>query len=225
MIRNFIFACFFMAVPAVAAPRGIAVLPFVNNSIADHDAMQPLSFGFAGMLSTELARIGSLKLVERAMLDKALHEMALSQSGVFSDSQGLQAGKIAGADFLLLGSYNLGFDGRMRIDARIIAVETGVTVQAAEVTGPKKKLFELVSRLSLKLAKGIAAALTKAEQKSLQQETPGSFEAFVFYSSGVAAESAGDTAKARILYGKAIDAGGPDFLAAKQRRDALGAMR
>jgi TolB-like protein len=205
---------------AGAGQKSVGVLPFTNNCIANREKMQPLSLGLADMLSTGLSQVKSLRVVERAGLQKVLAEIALAQSGVMDESQTKEAGKMAGADVLLLGSYNLGYDGTIRIDARLVDVETGAALKAEEVTGPKKKIFELVSRLVFKLASNLASSISAAEKKAIEKKETAGFDAFVAYAQGVSAETAGDTASARACYSRALELS-KKYGAAKARLAAL----
>jgi TolB-like protein len=200
--------------------KTVGIPPFANNSLADHDAMQPLSQGLADMVSTGLSAAGALKIVERVQLQKVLREIALSQSGLIDESSATQVGKIAGADILLVGSYNLGFDGSIRIDARLVDVETGVTVKAEEVTGSKMRIFDLVSRLNFKLAYNLVPSLDKSEKKIIQAREDASFESLVLYSQGVTAEDNNDNVHAKEYYEKALKQSS-HFHAAQNRLAAL----
>jgi curli biogenesis system outer membrane secretion channel CsgG len=203
-----------------AGPKTVGILDFTNNSLAERENMQPLSQGLSDMVTVGLGSVRSLRIVERAGLQKIAKEIALSQSGLIADSSAQQAGKMAGADILLLGSFNLGFDGAIRIDARLVNVETGVTIKAEEVTGPKRKIFDLVSRLNLKLASNLAPSLDKAEKKAVAARDDASFEALLFYAKGVTAETNDDTTGAKAFYTKALSLS-KKYHAAEKRLAAL----
>ncbi len=86
---------------------------------------------------------------------KALSEMAFQASGLTSES-GVRVGKLAGAEWLLAGSFTE-LRGSLTLSARVIKVETGETVAAASETdatehtlAPPEK--SIVKRASLALA-------------------------------------------------------------------------
>jgi len=209
-----------IALEAGAESLNVGVIPFVNNSIAEREAMQPLSMGLADMLSTRLSQVKSLTVVERAGLQKVLAEIALSQSGAMDESRIKEAGRVAGADVLLIGSYTLGYDGAIRIDARLVNTETGLTIKAEEVTGQKKKILALVSRLSFKLALDLTPSISASEKKAIGKKENAGFDAVVAYAEGIAAESAGDSAAARACYTRALSLS-PDYRAAQARLATL----
>jgi TolB-like protein len=200
----------------------VGVMPFANNSLSGKEAVEPLSKGLADMMMTELAKIKALKLIERAQMDKIMRELNLSLSGAVDDSSMKAAGKMLGADMLLLGSFNQGFDNDIRIDARLVKVETGVTVKAEEVTGKTKKLFKLVQKLSFKIADHLNLKLSKEEKNAIEETDNEEMEALMCFSKGLDVEDKGDFAQAKALYEKALSIN-PKYSRAKKQLDALNA--
>ncbi|OGK07270.1 MAG: hypothetical protein A2519_14180 [Candidatus Raymondbacteria bacterium RIFOXYD12_FULL_49_13] len=182
----------------------VGVMPFANNSLADREAMQPLCKGLADMMTTEMGKIKSITVIERANLEKVIAEMGLAQAGLVDEASAAQAGKLLGADILLLGGFNNSFGGEIRIDARLVKVETGEMVKAEEITGSTKKLFKLLKKLSFKMAGNLDLKLTKDEKKALDNLDNEDFEALMCYSKGLEAEDAADYALAAQMYRKAL---------------------
>ncbi|MDW7681367.1 MAG: CsgG/HfaB family protein, partial [bacterium] len=107
----------------------IAILDFSNNCLFDKDKYASLSPGLAEILITELNKIQSIQIVERQKINQLIQEMQLAQSGLVSEETGVQVGKLVGAKYLVFGSYMV-FDKKIRVDVRIVEVETGVTIKA-----------------------------------------------------------------------------------------------
>lgn len=200
--------------------RTIAVLYFENNSLAKKQEMEPLRKGLADMLITELSKIEQLQVIERAQLQQIMEEMALGQSGMVDQSSAQQVGKLLGAQTLLLGSFMNMLDGKMRIDVRIVQVETGLTLKAEEETGKPKELYEIVKKLVAKIAKDLDIKLTAADAKRLSQVENKSFDAALYYAKGLEYEDAGDFANAKTMYQKALKVN-KKFEKAKERLVAL----
>ncbi len=184
--------------------KTIAVLYFQNNSLADRQNMEPLQKGLADMLITELSKIQALKVIERNQLQQMIEEMKLGQSGMVDEQTAQKVGSLLGAQTLLLGSYVAMFGGKMRIDARIVEVETGRTIEAEEVTGKVKDLFKLVQKLSGKIAKALNVKLTKADKKRLKTVQNKSFDAALYFSKGLEFEDAGQLDQAKTMFQKAL---------------------
>jgi TolB-like protein len=165
--------------------KTIAILYFENNSTFQKEELDVLSKGLADMLITELSKIESLVIVERAQLQQILEEMKLGMTGVIDDKTAQQVGKILGVQHLLLGSFMNMFGDKLRIDARIVAVETGLTVKAEEETGKLNNLFDMVQKLTKKFTKDLDVKLTKQDKERLEGSENESLEAILLYSRGL----------------------------------------
>jgi TolB-like protein len=182
----------------------LAVLYFENNSLSQKEEMNPLCKGLTDMLITELSKIEQFQVVERAQLQQMIEEMKLGQSGILDPQSAVQVGKMLGAQNLLLGSFMNMFDGQIRIDVRIVNVETGVTIKAEEVTGKPKDLYKLIQKLVLKISDNLNIKLSKAETQQLETVENTSFTAALYYAKGLEYEDSGDVPHAVEMYEKAL---------------------
>jgi TolB-like protein len=194
----------------------LAVLDFENNSFFKPEEVQSLSKGLAQIMITELNGSGAIQVVERQKLRSLMDELKLSQSGMVSEQGSLQVGRLIGAQHLVFGGYMVMMDDKIRIDVRIVEVETGLTLKAGEVTGKTKDVLSLVQKLGNKILKDLNVRLAEGG------ETPGriSIDALKLFSKGVEFEDKGDTARALECYRKALDLE-PDFQQAKDRAARL----
>ena len=90
--------------PARAAELRVAVLAFDNAGPAEFEA---LGKGLQSMVTTDLAAVSALRLVERARLDDVLAEQKLGRSGAVDPKTAARIGKLAGASHLVAGSYTV----------------------------------------------------------------------------------------------------------------------
>ena len=70
-------------------------------------------------------------VVEREKLEIALRELNLGSSSLADTSTRLRIGRIAGARLMIFGAYQVVAD-QMRLDLRIVDVETGRIIKTAE---------------------------------------------------------------------------------------------
>lgn len=211
----------FAMIPLPAtSQQTLAVLDFDNNSIFDRERFEPLRKGLAHMFTSELAKITALHLVERADLQRVIEEMKLAQAGMVDAATAQQVGKLVGAQNLLLGGFIALGGGKMRIDVRIVAVETGRTVKAEEKTGKENQLFEMVAVLNRKLIRDLAEKISEKDEAMLAELRNVKFSAMLLFSQGVAAEDKGSLAVAREKYRAALKEDG-GFAAAKARLAAV----
>ncbi len=208
---------------AAAAQRTLAVLYFENNSLAKKAEMEPLRKGLGDLFITEFAKIEQFQVVERSQLQQIFEEMKLGQSGMLDAGSAQQVGKLLGAQNLLLGSFMNMFDGKLRIDIRIVEVETGLTLKAEEETGPPKDLYKLINKLVGKTLKDLDIRISKADMQRLSQVENTSFDAALYYAKGLEYEDADDLGNAKKMYQLALKKN-EKFRKAQERLQALDKM-
>lgn len=185
--------------PPAAPPKTLAIFNFENNSVTDSAQYAPLSKGIPAILITELSHAGpSLKLIERSKIASLLKETALTQSGGVDESTAIQAGKILGAEAIAFGSFIV-LGPQVRIDTRIIGVETSEVVMAESITGDSKEFMTLIGRLGAKIAGSL-----NARTRPPSGGSGGDIQAAVLFSRGVDAWDRGDRQRAGDLFGQAV---------------------
>lgn len=171
----------------------LGIMYFDNHTMSsDHDSLDRLRMGIVGALITELSKVEKLIIVERTKIDELRNEIEMQWKGDGFDQQTVQKfGKLLGAQALCFGQFtdlpdtivsggcSMPFFKRtsgkdeMRIDARIVVVETGAIIKAEEITGQKKELFRLIKSLGLKIADrletDLGVTITKADRIAIQK--------------------------------------------------------
>ncbi|HNW60618.1 MAG TPA: CsgG/HfaB family protein [bacterium] len=208
------------AVQESPGKRTLAVLDFENNSLKDKAEMDPLCKGLSDMLITELSKVQAFQIVERANLQQILEEMKLGQSGMIETSAAQEVGKMLGAQNLILGSFMKMLDGKLRIDARLVEVESGKTLMAEEETGSPNDLAKMVTNLVNKNIKSMNVSLSGEERKALREPDNNSFDAALLFARGIDFEEKGNLTEARRCYLQALKLN-PKFRRARARLLAL----
>lgn len=182
------------------APKTLAILPFENNSITDPEHYAPLSKGLPAMLITDLNRSGSmLQLIERTKIQDLLKEMTLSQSGSVDESTAVSVGKVLGAQTIAFGSFIV-LGSNVRMDVRIIKVETSELVMAESIMGDSDDFMDLERSLAQKIAASLKVAFTPETTASKSD-----INAALYFSKGLEAWDRGDQAEAKRLFNKCIE--------------------
>ncbi|MCK5164687.1 MAG: hypothetical protein KAQ72_13265 [Desulfobacula sp.] len=180
-------------------PKTLAIFPFENNSVTDPERYAPLSKGLSAMLITDLDKSGtSLNLIERDKIQAILKEIALSQSGGVDTATAVKAGKILGAQTIAFGSFMV-LGKTVRIDIRIIEVETSEMLMAESITGDSDLFMDLEQKLAKKIAGSLKIALKPGKTKSGND-----INAALYFSRGLDALDKGDKAGAKKLFKKCI---------------------
>ncbi len=187
---------FSAALPGFAAESAVSVLYFQNT--ARNAELDWLSKGMADMLITDLAGTGKLAVVEREELQKLLTEQELALSGLFDEQGAVKIGKLLSASRIVMGSFIV-MQGTLRVDAKLVDVETARVLKAVQSTGELSGLFDVEKRLALGLLKemGVEASGQPASGGT------GSVEAAKAYYTGMSLLDSGDYAKAAAQFRQA----------------------
>ena len=192
-------ALFPVLTPAVDGINTLAILPFENNSITDPEKYGPLSNGLAAMLITDLNKNKSvLKVIERNKIKAILKEIAFGQTGGVDQSTAIEAGKILGAQSIGFGAFTI-MGEMIRIDMRIIKVESSELVMAESISGATNNFMALEMDLAAKIAKALKTELNGASGNSQS-----SLDAALYFAQGIDALDTGQKQKAETLFNKAI---------------------
>lgn len=207
------------ATPGKTRPT-VAVLAFDYGG--KDPAFEPLREGLAQMLIADVPSFVNVNVVERVRLKALIEEQKLGRSGRVDSSTAARLGKLLGARFLVLGNY---FDlaQSMRIDARIVEVETGKIVRAVGVSGAGSDFLGLEQDLAGKLGDALTAALPQLEKTSPPvRPKPAKVKSSTVatYGRALLALDDGKKAEAKTLL-KNVVAEAPEFQLAKSDLNAL----
>lgn len=202
--------------PAVAQESGLPTLAVLD--LKDGGSMGPdvqdlsnLGAGLAMMLTTEMMRNPRATLVERDQIKQLVAEQGLTLSGMVDAATAIEVGKLLGARYMLFGTYT-DVMSRLRIDVRVVEVETGRLRQAKEVTRPREDVFESVAELAEMIFDDLE--LTPAQR--LPERKPAPAPAVIFFSKGIGFEDRGDTEQAKAMFRRALEIF-PEYEEARER--------
>jgi len=209
-----------------ADAKRIAVIYFDNGS--DNKELSRLRKGLTDMLISDLTKIKMLNVVERARLEEILKEQKLNNSKEFDASTATKVGKLLGVEYILTGSF-FELMGSLRIDARIIDVETGKIIKSDGVDGATPTFFDLEKKLVVKIANGLNVDMDVSNVETSSKEASGtkakakaslSYASSLLYSDGLDLMDKGETTKAIESFKKVLEKN-PDFLPAQQALNKL----
>ena len=180
--------------------QSLAVEPFEN--LTGDSGQVYLAKGITDQLETELAQIGSLRVI------------GLPEAG--GNPAAIEAARRLGLEAVLSGSLQRG-GSNVRITARLKSTETGQALWARSFDGDLTTILQLQADVARAVAERIRVSLTPGERSriagSRPQVTPAAYEAYV---RGAYFQDKGTKASFRTAIGyftKAIDAD-PTFAAA-----------
>lgn len=127
-------------------PTRVAIISF-DNSSGKESEYGDLGGPLRDMLTSDLNSVENLSMVDRQALQKVLEEQNLNNSKKFDQSTATKIGKLLGAEMIITGTYFEMF-GSLRVDAKLINVETGEIAFSVGADGAREKFFDLKNNLA-----------------------------------------------------------------------------
>ncbi|RME24049.1 MAG: hypothetical protein D6798_12170 [Deltaproteobacteria bacterium] len=190
---------------AAATPAGattVAVLPLTRGAASEE--YDGLGQALAGMLISDLSATPGLVMVERDRLDALLSEIALSDQGFLDPATAQQLGRGLGAEVILTGSYSVVAD-RFLLDARLVRVESGEILDAADAQGSVTDFVAVEKLLVEELLDELDVTLSLGDRRRLMLQAPTEdFAAFASWGEGLARRQQGDLDAARAAFERAL---------------------
>ena len=196
-------------------PSTLAILPV---TISGDSSFQPLSRGLAELMTSDLALVRSLRLLERVQIGALLDELKLGQSQRGDPTTAARVGRLLRAERMVQGVASLTMDGPVRLSATVVRGD-GTVRSGAEANGTFKQLLDLEKQLVFSLAAQLGIQLTDAERQRILRQGPRNLAAFLAYSEGLDAMDRGDYRAAAAAFGAAVRAD-PSFQQAQQQQQA-----
>lgn len=195
-------------------PNVIAIVPMEYQG--GDDQFEPLGRGLAEMLTTDLANVGRLQVVERIRLQAILDELELSRSEYVDQATAPRVGRLLGAGRLVGGAY-LVADEEIRLQVTLADVATGErSPQLENQRASLDDLFALQTKVAFSIVDQLGVDLTPQERASIQEVPTQDIQAFLAYSRGLMEEDRGNYGAAVQHYQEAHEID-PDFQQAAQR--------
>jgi len=144
----------------------VAALKFSNNSGAEYNY---LGDSILETLTDSLTKETGLCFVERANLEKAIEEQKLGMTGIVDAKTAPKVGKIAGAKYLLTGSYKV-TDNTLKIFSQVIDSSNGASLLKVTEEGDVKNSKEVVEKLAGKISSGLLKEKQKEKDEQAIQE-------------------------------------------------------
>jgi curli biogenesis system outer membrane secretion channel CsgG len=202
---------------------GIAVLPFENGGSYGQakENFEALGIGFQQMLTTELAQNPAFRVVDRSQIKQLLAEQDLGAQGRVDANTAAKLGKVVGAKYVVLGGF-VDFYGDMRLDARIVNVETSEILKTVSGRDKRENLYASVTKLAADVTKGVNLPALPRQAMEQRENRKVPTEAVTYYSRALLYADRGNKEKAAELFKQAISVF-PEYSEAKQGLQQLSA--
>ena len=195
--------------------KTMAIIDFKNSSIDQKAKFDPMEQGFADLMIHRLNNSTGLKVIERERIQWILNEINIQDK--YNMEEAVRMGKQLGVHAVLLGSFII-FNDEIWLGARLVKVETSEILLADEIKGEVDEFFDLVEKLSEKIADKIDVSL-KQEEAGISSETK-SLDAMLSYSEGLQMLEEGKYKDAYNKFLKALEFD-PDYELAKAKAESI----
>lgn len=202
-------------------PEWSITVPPLRVASAD-SSLEPLGYGLADLVATDLARIGRLEVVERTHLNALLRELELGASDRADAAAAPRLGRLLGARRVVHGTLTALPRERLRIDANVSDVATANVSETPASASSLEDIFDAQKRLTLRILETLGITPTPAERAAIEQRPTTNLAALLAYSRGVRDEAHGRVERAVDEYSRALAVDRGFELARIRLRDAGG---
>jgi serine/threonine-protein kinase len=157
------------------APPTLAVMDFVN--LARSPELDWLGSGIAETLSTDLAKVKSVRVVSRSRIATAKPRSADEQHDA---ARAIELGRQLGVRWVVTGAYQRN-GGRIRVTTTLIDPATGDSLGAGKVDGQWEELFDVQDRVAGAVLEALTIRLSTTEQERLVPAETRDLEAYEHY--------------------------------------------
>lgn len=202
---------------------GIAIMTFENGGSfgLDSENFDALRVGLQQMLITEFAANPGIRVVDRHSINDLIAEQDLGASGRVDGATAARIGNIVGARYMVLGGF-IDFYGDMRLDIRIVDVETSEIVETQQVRDNRENLYDMVTRLARQITQGLdLPRLPEAIREARAERPSPPSNAVQFYSRALLYADRGNAERAAQLFNRALEEF-PQYTEATEGLEQLG---
>ncbi len=198
----------------------IAVANFDGSHLTAETA--PIARGLAEFTAIDLAKVSSLRVVDRQKIDVILKELELSASGLTDGTSGPRVGRLLGSRRVVAGTVTSLGEGAIRLDGAIVNSTDGSSVTTRTSEGDLTRLFRMQKEFVFRIIDDLGITLSIEERDAIAEVPTESYLAFLAYCRGLEYQNSGLYGAARHSYEQAAQAD-PGFSVAASRSQSMAA--
>jgi len=184
-------------------PNSIAVLYFDNQT--KNPRYDLLQKGLALMLTTDLAKVSGLQVMERARLQALIEELDLGQTVLAKASTSPRIGNLLAVQHLVSGRFSQGSLDELAINSDLFKLPSGKMVNQAEAKGLFADIFKLEKLILFAIIDALDPSMvTKEEREDLHKPLTNSLEALFAFFAGLEHSDNHNPAEAHKAYQRAL---------------------
>lgn len=199
----------------------IAVFPF--RYAGQDSQFVHLGYGLSEMISIDLAKVNSLKVLERVRLQALAAELEFAQTNLVEQATAPRTGLLLGAGKIISGALDVQQQKELRVDV----IASDIRQDYAARTASKSDALDQFYRLEKSIVFGILAEmgieLTRDEQEEILRIPTRNLQAFLMFCRGLEQEGSGRYLAAYRSFSRAAELD-PTFRAASEKLEMTGAL-
>ncbi len=180
----------------------IAVVDFDNTHLPPE--LAPVSKGLAEFTALDLAKIKSLRVVDRAKIDVILKELQLSSSQYADPATAPRMGRLLGSNRLVTGSVLGVGDDEIKLDGAVVSTRDSTARMTEAAEGELEKIFTLQKEFVFDIVDRLDIELSPEERDAIQTIPTESYLAFLAYCRGLDYKSRGMFEAAQTQFRQAV---------------------
>ena len=171
--------------------------------------------GLAAMVTADLGKVKSLKVIERIRLQALLVEIQLGQTGIVDAKTAPKIGRLLGADKLLVGSLA---KGSINAAMTVSSAGQGSVLGSAQLLVPIQQFYTLPAAMIQQVATIAGISMSPEELAAIGIPHTQNIKAFTYFGQALDALDAGNWQEAQNLFAMALEED-PDFELARRGAD------
>lgn len=161
----------------------VTVMDFADQSPgADRHAW--IGEALSEWLTSDLVESREVAVVDREKLAAHYSEMSLARDGLVSPESASQFGRIAAATHVVFGTYGIGKDGTVRVEAAVLDVTAAQQARVVRAEATIARLMDLKKDLSLKVLAAMNVEVSEESRNLMLAAGTASVEAIEAYYQG-----------------------------------------
>ena len=181
-------------------PKPGTVAVFYFKDLSPDNQFRYLQKAMAEMIITDLAQVKSLQVLERVRVQFLLAEMQMGQTGIVEENTAPRAGRLLGAENLIVGSLE---PGSLAAKASVTSTTTEDVVGAFSVTAEQEEFFILEKEIVYNILKVLHTTFTPEEEEQFKKYHTQNLQAVIYLGQGLDALDAGHWQNARMFFKRA----------------------
>jgi tetratricopeptide (TPR) repeat protein len=180
----------------------IGVVRFDNSHLSAE--LAPIAHGIAEFTAVDLAKVNSLRVVDRLKIDMILDELELSASGAVDPTTAPRLGKLLGTKHLVGGAImDMGETG-IRLNGLLVNTGDSSSEWTDPAEGKLDQIFRVQKDFVFSIIDDLGISLTAEERDAISEVPTESYLAFLAYCRGLDFQQRGFHRDAQASYNQAV---------------------